>query len=377
MTVSPDEGQPVETRLFPWVQALRAVAAGSVAFLHIANDAMIGGRDPTGLIAAAAGSMPWAAGVDIFFVISGFVIVHASAGLFARRGGQGRFLRRRLTRIVPLYWLLTSLFLATLLLQPSAIRGAIGGAGMVVASYLFVPWPRPDGLVEPAFGLGWTLNYEMFFYVLMTPFLLLRRGWAVAGCGALLCLLVTAGQVAGFDLVQLKFWSDPIVLEFVLGMALSLAVAAGLRLPGWLRLGMAGLALAALHLEPAGGSGWRVVSFGVPGLLLLAAAVSPRSPGQPLGRPMRMLVRLGDASYAMYLFHPFVMRGLTAAGSRFGTHSETGGIVYVAVSMVAAQVCALVINGGLERKLTAALRPREKPSRALSPGGTSSLGSSC
>ena len=301
--------------------------------------------------------MPWVAGVDVFFVISGFVIVHASANLFARPGGATRFLRRRLTRIVPLYWVLTTLFLATLLLNRSAVHGDIGSTGYILASYLFLPWPRPDGLLEPALGLGWTLNYEMFFYLILTPFILLPRIRAVLCAAAVLCLLVAARQIFGLGLVQLDFWSDPIILEFVLGMGLALTVAAGLSLPGWLRLALVGIAIVTLHLEASGASGWRVVSFGLPGALLVIAAVSARRP-ESLSLTMRGLIRLGDASYAMYLFHPFVMRGFTLLGTRFGAHTEASGILYVGLSLVAAQVCALAINVGFERRLTAILRNR-------------------
>jgi peptidoglycan/LPS O-acetylase OafA/YrhL len=351
-TPLPDAPRP---KLFPWVQALRAIAAGAVAFFHIANDAIVAGRDPSGLIARATASMPWIAGVDIFFVISGFVIVHASGKLFGQTGGSLRFLRRRLTRIVPLYWALTTLFLAMTLLQRSAIHGGTGGTGYVLASYLFIPFARPDGLPKPALGLGWTLNYEMFFYMMMTPFLLLPRVAAVAGCAAALCLLVGFGQTMGFGILPLQFWSDPIVLEFVLGMGLALAVARGFTLPGWARMALIAIALVWLHRLAGGPVAGRVVSFGLPGAMLVAAAVSNPRPDR-MGTASRGLMRLGDASYAMYLFHPFVMRGFTLLGGRFATHTETSGVVYVAASLVVAQLCALAINAGFERKVMAMLR---------------------
>lgn len=344
-------------RLYPWVQALRAIAAGAVAFSHIANDAIVAGRDPSGAIARATGSMPWIAGVDIFFVISGFVIVHASANLFAQPGGSVRFLRRRLTRIVPLYWMLTTLFLAMTLLRRSAIHGETGGPGYILASYLFIPFARPDGLPEPALGLGWTLNYEMFFYLVMTPFLTLPRLAAVAGSAAALCLLVGFGQMVGFGILPLQFWSDPIVLEFVLGMGLALAVARGFALPGWVRVGLIAIAVVWLHQLAGGPIAGRLTSFGLPGAMLVAAAVSNRRADRT-GTIARGLMRLGDASYAMYLFHPFVMRGFTLLGGRFATHTETSGVVYVATSLAVAQLCALAINAGFERKVTAMLRRR-------------------
>jgi peptidoglycan/LPS O-acetylase OafA/YrhL len=343
-------------RLFPWVQALRAIAAVSVAFVHTANDAVTAGSDPAGVIESVVRAMPWVAGVDIFFVISGFVIIHASGSLFAQPGGWARFLRRRLTRIVPLYWALTALFLLTLVLRPMAVRGDIGGAGYILASFLFLPWPRPDGLMEPALGLGWTLNYEMFFYLVLTPFLLLRRGRAVLASGLALCVLVAAGRYAGFG-PQLAFWSDPIILEFVIGMGLALAVDAGLRLPGWLRLILIAAAIAILHQQAGGPGISRVLSFGLPGALLVMAAVTGRAP-RPGSWPTRTLIRLGDASYAMYLFHPFVMRGATLVSAHLGRRSETSGILTVLLSLIVAQLCALAINAWFERNVTALLRRR-------------------
>jgi exopolysaccharide production protein ExoZ len=344
-------------RLFPWVQGLRAAAALSVAFVHTANDAITAGRDPGGWIEAISRSMPWATGVDIFFVISGFVIVHASANLFAQPGGATLFLRRRLTRIVPLYWVLTTLFLAMEFLQRSAIHAETGGAPYLVASYLFVPWPRPEGLMEPALGLGWTLNYEMFFYLVLTPFLLLPRTRAVAGSAVALCLLVAAGQIFGFEAAAPRFWANPIILEFVLGMGVALAVARGLTLPGWVRLGLVAVAVVCLHEQAAAALVWRPMAFGVPGALLVIAAVSARRP-EHIGAGVRGLVRLGDASYAMYLFHPFVMRGFTLLGARAGAHSEISGIAIVVLSLAVAQGCALAINAGFERRVTALLRRR-------------------
>jgi exopolysaccharide production protein ExoZ len=344
-------------KLFPWVQGLRAIAAFAVAFVHVSNDAITTGRDPSGFITATTHFMPWATGVDIFFVISGFVIVHASANLFAQSGGPVRFLHRRLTRIVPLYWALTTLFLVMALLQRSAIRGETGDAGTILASYLFIPWPRPDGLMEPALGLGWTLNYEMFFYLVLTPFLLLPRALAVAGSATALCLFVGVGQMVGFSAPPLRFWSDPIILEFVLGMGIAIAVGGGLTLPLSLRLAMTAIAILGLHEQSDAAFTWRPISFGLPGALLVMAAVSSRRP-EYIGPVMRGMIRLGDASYAMYLFHPFVMRGVTLLSTHVTAPTEMGGIATVVLSLVLAQLGALAINARFERKLTSVLRRR-------------------
>jgi peptidoglycan/LPS O-acetylase OafA/YrhL len=237
------------------------------------------------------------------------------------------------------------------------VHGTVGGPAYILASYLFLPWPRPDGLPQPALELGWTLNYEMFFYLVLTPFLLLPRARAVAGSAVLLALLVAVGQLHGFEPLALRFWADPIVLEFVAGMGLALAVAHGLTLPGWLRLAMVLVACVGLHLLAEVQTAWRVTSFGTLGALLVAAAVTGRRP-ERTGTVMRILVRLGDASYALYLCHPFVMRGFTLLGAHFGPPTTVGGILYVVLSLAIAQLCALAINAGFERKLSAMLKSR-------------------
>jgi peptidoglycan/LPS O-acetylase OafA/YrhL len=341
-----------EQKFLPWVQALRAFAAFAVAFYHIAHDDIANGGDPAGWFAEISRFFPWDAGVDIFFVISGFVIVHASAKLFGAPGGPLVFLRRRLRRIVPLYWIMTTIFLLVLVAGRSTIHGAIGGPGYIAASFLFLPWPRPDGLMQPVFGLGWTLNYEMFFYAVFAPFLLLLRRWAVAGAVVLLCGFVAFGLLIGFANLQLSFWSNPIILEFCAGMLLALAPP-GLNLPS--RLLLVVLAVAGLHFATTAPEAWRALDSGGPAVAMVAAAALG-APGRVNGGPKTWLVRLGDASYAMYLVHPFVMRAFSVLWHKFHVGNELAGTIYVLAGLAAAQFCALAINMTLERKLSALLR---------------------
>jgi len=344
-----------EKNFLPWVQALRAFAALAVAFHHIANDCITNGGDPAGWFTAATKFFPWDAGVDIFFVISGFVIVHASAKLFAFKGGTKIFLRRRLQRITPLYWLMTTLFLMVLLAGRSTINGDIGGPAYILASYLFIPWPRPDGALQPAFGLGWTLNYEMFFYAVFTPFLLLPRKPAVIAATILLAAFAGCGAAFGFTNPQLSFWSNPIILEFCAGMILALAPPAiSLNIPA--RLVLVILALTGLHFAAIAPPQWRAATYGIPALLLVAAAT--------LGAPAKLsgidraLVRLGDASYALYLIHPFIMRAFTVLWHKFHEGNELAGTIYVIAGLTVAQACAVAVNATFERKIAAVLRAR-------------------
>ena len=128
------------------------------------------------------------AGVDLFFVISGFVMVYASERMFGRAGGQLQFITRRLIRIVPLYWLVTPLYLVMALAIPAFEKSY--SVASVVASYLFIPWPRLDGIMQPLVGQGWTLNYEMFFYAIFAAAILAPRRIAVALASGVLIVAV-------------------------------------------------------------------------------------------------------------------------------------------------------------------------------------------
>jgi peptidoglycan/LPS O-acetylase OafA/YrhL len=339
------------------VQGLRAAAALAVAFSHFAHDAIIDAGGHAVWLSAVAKFFPWDAGVDIFFVISGFVIVHASAPLFATRRGPRTFMHHRFARIVPLYWIMTASFLAVLAGSRAAIHGDIGGPGFIAASLCFIPWPRPDGVMQPAFGLGWTLNYEMFFYMVFAPFLLLRRGLAVCGATVLLAGFVALGLLHPYGNLQLAYWASPIILEFCAGMLLAQAYAAGFRLPLPLRVLLAAAAFVFLHLG-ADATSLRPLTYGVPALLLVGACVL--APPFAAPRTAKVLVILGDASYAMYLVHPFIMRGLTVLWHKFHAHGAFAVPIYVLAGLAVAQCCALAINRYLERKLTRRLRPANR-----------------
>src|SRR5665213_384 len=92
------------------IQILRAVAALMVVLSHAQNDAL---REAiaNGYRFTRFELLPWDSGVDLFFVISGFIMVYSSQRLFATPGAGGAFISRRLIRIVPLYWMITAIAL--------------------------------------------------------------------------------------------------------------------------------------------------------------------------------------------------------------------------------------------------------------------------
>ena len=338
------------------IQVLRALAALSVAALHAQHDAAALSERFGGSFRALE-TIPWAAGVDVFFVISGFVMVHASAALFAEPGAPAAFLSRRIARIVPIYWAATTLYLLIAIVAPAVLNSELLSAWPIIASYLFIPFARPDGVAQPVYSLGWTLNYEMAFYALFAVFIVLPKPKAVLGLIGMLLLLSVLGTVT--DLAQpFRFWTDSIILEFAFGLALGLARAQGLRIPAGLRLLLAALALVILVQDLTGtGALPRWLGWGIPAALLVAAA-SLGDADRPHGAVERFGIVLGDASYALYLVHPFVMRATLQLVAQLGLGGTIRGWLYVALVLAVTTGLSVVIHRKFERPATAWLRRR-------------------
>lgn len=337
------------------IQVLRALAAFMVAVHHVQPDAAIVAAR-AGLTFARSDLLPWMAGVDIFFVVSGFIMVHASRELFGRPGAAPTFLKRRLARIVPLYWAMTSLFLLAGLAMPAALNSGVPGLGQILASYLFWPAVSTQGVVQPVYSLGWTLNYEMLFYVLFAAGLLLPGRRTLPAVALVLAVLVGAEGLTGPLPLPFGFWGQPIVLEFAAGMGIAVLRQRGLRFHGLSRVAIAAAGIAVLLAAARGGEcadGWSLVLWrGGAAVLLVLAAACGREGIVPV-RPVRALAAVGDASYALYLVHPFVIRGLREAMLRAGLPWPH---LYIVLALAGAVLAALLLHHGLERPATRLMR---------------------
>jgi exopolysaccharide production protein ExoZ len=354
------------TPRYEGVQVLRFVAALAVVVTHATF--YTHERLDRHLTVWDAGT----AGVDIFFVISGFVIVVSSRRLIGRAGGGREFAARRLIRIVPLYWIATTVNLVVLLLLPGQVLHSRLDWWNVTSSYLFLPSYTSDGQIEPLLGVGWTLTFEMFFYAVFAAAILLRRNvYVVVGLVMGACAVGALWHTPGGPAIG--FYLSPRVLEFYLGMLLALV---SVRLhPGrtWAALCL-GAGLVLLFVAPLDGYGLPLLlRKGLPALLVVAGAVflEPH-----VGRRLpRALVFLGGASYALYLFHPMIAPAVPAllkhAGLRFDVLSVAGALV---VAVAAASVVHAALERPLTRRLNRAWRERraqvaERPVAAGSPVG--------
>lgn len=353
-TASPPAARAAATGQIESIQALRAVAALLVVFAHAAHETeAIGPR--VGLSAIDPSFMHGGIGVDIFFVISGFIMVHTSAELFGQPGAWRVFLGRRIARIVPLYWLLTSVLLIGGLLAPKLLNVPLGDWQHILKSYLFIPSLRDGDEIRPVMALGWTLNLEMFFYMLFAGAMLLplRRGMMA------LALAISGFALAGILLqptqVQFAFWTQQIILEFLFGCLLALLYRQGARLPGAVAALMVALGFAGMFRFPALDAAATIapaLRWGGAAVLIVGGAALYR--GAP-PRLVLLLTGLGNASYSLYLFHPFALRPLREIWIRL-----VGGAlpleIYIMVAMIIAALASTLLYRWIERPLGRWLR---------------------
>jgi peptidoglycan/LPS O-acetylase OafA/YrhL len=330
------------------LQMLRFFAAFAVLLEHVMHEALSFGIAPDSLIAQLE-PVDFGIGVDVFFVISGFIMMHISADKFGRKRAPSEFLLRRIVRLVPLYWLFTIAMLVATVLVPGQLAHNSLNPAHAFASFGFVPWLDSTGLTHPILGLGWTLNYEMYFYAVFALMLLvpLRAGaWTIAGLFVTLAfvhLLLPASQV------QAYFWTDPIILEFAFGIGLALLMQRQVTLPGWappvlVLLGVAGLGLG--QLINIGGPFDRALTAGLPATLVVAGTVFAQS--RSVGLIGRMLVLGGDASYALYLSHPFSINVVILGWQKLHLNSPW---LFIAATIVVSLVVAITVHLILERPL--------------------------
>lgn len=213
--------------MIPNLQILRALAATGVLLFHAAAS----GTDylRLGAIHAALGNWTMC-GVDIFFVLSGFIMIHSQ---WDRGTSIAVFIQHRLIRIVPLYWLITSVIIALLVVAPGVFREMALDPVHAVASYAFVS--RITLGVYPYIGIGWTLEYEMIFYVVFIAALFTRNRLTAF-------VIITILLLALWILLPIEL----IVLEFLFGVVIGLVIRRRWRLSARVHGAMLGVGVIAL-----------------------------------------------------------------------------------------------------------------------------------
>lgn len=339
---------PVREKLYA-LQILRFLAAFMVFFSHI-EDRYENWEGKYHMTVPRLG-LDGQLGVDIFFVISGFVMGYVALDKFGRRGAAVTFATDRVSKIVPLYWALTLVqclvFLASSHLGGNLDMGRLN-PGELLKSLFFVPYFNIEGKHRPLLGQGWTLNYEMAFYVVLTASLFLRKAWGIAAVTGTFLLVWFAGNVLHAQNTALQILSAPIIFEFLLGLYLALArslwLGSGRPLP---RLHGRTILIAAIIIAQILFLGRHAPTWinAIVGLLTVGLCVLTQNPA-PKDIIRRTMVRLGDSSYSLYLSHNLTLLvvGVVWRGI-FGGAALWAYLPFViATGLVAGHLCYLLIE---------------------------------
>lgn len=309
---------------FHSIHYLRGIAAIMVVVFHIFSNVKF--------MHADLPQISWLrGGVDLFFVISGFVMVQSTAGRIVK---PLQFMKQRVLRIVPMYWIATF-----------AVMMQVEGEWLFkVQSLLFLPAMNPDShVMQPVLEPGWTLNYEMFFYAVFALTLLLKDSLRIPAIAIFFICLTLLGRATEGN-QWASFYCRPIILEFVLGMAIARF---GLRLPV---ISVPVGVTAMIVLLPMGID--RFFALGIPAALIVAGALTyeDRLPRWKLAD------FLGSASYSIYLFHLLALGFVV----KFWPDAESDKAMFFIVSFGAAIVTGCGIYWALEKPITALLMRRKQ-----------------
>jgi len=316
------------------IQALRGIAVLFVVMFHL----FIVEKRYSGLNSILPESIQFGTfGVDLFFAISGFVMVTVTRGKFKKTREAFIFLYNRMTRIYPLYWIYSILALIVFLIQPSWVNSSQGNQVNLLASFLLLP---SDKL--PLVQVGWTLIHEVYFYIVyFLIFLLLPEhllyyalgGWGL--CVVIFSLLIPAGNPY-FDLIF-----SPLTVEFLGGCGLAILYykeKAG-STQGWVLALIAGIALlmslrghetyraATGWVAPLGW--WRILIYGIPALTITYCLIHAEQTGFVI-HPF--FSRLGDASYSIYLSHLFTINVAGRIWALFATDQWMNHLTFLSLT---------------------------------------------
>jgi peptidoglycan/LPS O-acetylase OafA/YrhL len=340
------------------IQVLRAAAACSVVFVHAVGRTHIGWPE-----SAATYPVEFArvghAGVDLFFVISGFLMAYLHREHFGVEGTPRKFIVRRLARILPIYWLLAGLALAIAVVAPQLMsNGRSLDWAWVLGNFLFVPWPDQAGNVDRLLIVGWTLDYEMLFYMLFTLALFFRRGLALLI--AMMITLFITGWVTQPGHPVLTWITNRLLLEFLAGVAVAWVVYRFPRCPkpaamAVIVLGIAGLLLPALFVETN-----LVWMRGLSCTLIVLGTVWLQA--ECSGVVGRWLVVAGDASYSIYLTQVFSLPALVVLWKL--TRTTPPAPLAMVILLVGATAAGVLFWRVIERPMTEALKRRIDANRA-------------
>ncbi len=338
------------------LQVLRAIAALLVFFHHFIP--VIGRVFPD--IKKYEGG---ASGVDIFFVLSGFIMVVTT---YNKDVDPFKFLMNRIVRVAPIYWMMTLLIVFIFMFGARPLGVMELQPSYVWKSLFFIPFERA-GFWEPVLSVGWTLNYEMFFYFVFSILILIRNSQLrVAVLVFLLLSFVASGLMFPFG-EYLKYYSSPVILDFAFGAAFG-AFFCGLRSDSisvgprgaWLLIAMGVVVIIGTSsgFSLYNNNILRPMTWGIAGMLLVSGCVFLERNGYVAKHGF--LLSLGNASYSIYLVHNLMIQISMKAVAMTGLSGPASLLITAFLALALTIVFGLASYRFIEAPINQAYRKRNR-----------------
>lgn len=296
------------------IQYMRGIAALLVVFSHIAHK--VSQHSPNNIyLPSNIGEL----GVDLFFIISGFIMVYISS---VKENNIYDFLTSRFVRIIPLYWILTTAALLVYLYEPSLINSS-GGTTSIINSYFLIP-DENKFLVQN----GWTLSYEFYFYFIFSIGIFISYKNRSTVVTFILIALATYGFYQNSD----EFIFNSFLIEFALGI---ISFQLYSKLPSlrpayiysFITISLSGF----IFLD----TGIRIIDNVLPVffLFLTILYLEPFFQKNSKFILLKFTEMIGNSSYSLYLLHPFVLSGITIILNKEFIHNHSYLYSFIMLSM--------------------------------------------
>lgn len=338
------------------IQILRGIAALLVVFFH----AVIAARDyhwnVTDLEQVGAFGQ---VGVDIFFAISGFVMVLTTFDKTPGWTSAREFIFARLARIVPLYWILTAVMVGLLVCAPHLFNNQHLTTSRLISSFFFFPYQEPGvAHAYPLVYVGWTLSCEMMFYAIFAIALLWNRRLTVPLVIAIFGCIFVLSYFYPPKIFMLQFFSNRIILEFVFGCVAGWVYTCDIGIPRRYSLLILIVATALLLTTVPTGiflpQRWRF--WGIPAALLVAGTALLESPKSRFGT--FGLAAIGNASYSIYLAQVFTLPAIARVLDRVDASRLFSGLFVCAVLVGGTAVGGQILHVCIEKPINRIARKR-------------------
>lgn len=298
-------------------------------------------------------------GVDIFFCLSGFIMMYST------HKDTKHFLAKRLIRILPLYYLFTLFTYLVMAILPGLFETSTARPIYLIKSLLFIPFDIGDGVLQPLMRIGWTVNCEVFFYLLFLIAMKISHRFRALLASAMIVALIAADTLLQLDFAPLRFYGRAVMFDFVLGFmayylaqkiysrytvgklpkaisAVAYLLAAVLLL--WLMINKQGSNIQGLR-QP--------IVWGLPSMVIVLCFYV----GGLHIKPLESLVTLGNISFSVYFMHYYIVMFLDRKVFDFSAFSLST-LCGTALAIFATVLLSLISYELIEQRFCHFLRER-------------------